>query len=730
MKHVAIVEKQPSNIRWSQYFNFKYTPLYLTEEKNNKKLLKKEVTLDIDNIKEKFDYIITIGAEPTKWFTGKQEVVNTQGTLIKDKFLPLINPNMLTFKPTLTAYFNQAVERISNIVTNNILDVKGDYRLLTTKEELLSYINSITEDTITVDTETSALYARKGYVLGISISNKENQGVYFSTDIIDIEIERRLQELFNYTTVVMHNAKFDIHMLNYWFNFKFPKIEDTMLMHSILDENSSHGLKDLTNRFLPHMANYEAELDSFKADYCKAHGMRQGDFTYDLIPLDIIWKYAAKDTSATIQLYNLFKPKLDKNKNLTKAYNMLLDFSDVLCNIEERGVPILTDKLSSADKELEDGINEKLEELYSYPEIKELEAESGAKFNINSYPQLRKLFFDKLGLPTFHKTATGAYSVDSSVMDELEKLHPIVGSISELRKLKKIKSTYIDKIRTNLDRDNRIRTNFNLHSTTSGRLSSSGTINLQQLPREGLGKKIVKGLIGKKGYKVVAMDLTTAEMWVAAVLSKDNNLLKVFENENDDFHSFVAKSMFKLDCEVKDVKRIYSQQRQAAKAISFGILYGAGPNKVAEQADCSLQEAKEFIALYNRKFPKLHKWVEETREFIINNGFTYQVTGRKRRAISFGSKEINNEIRSIFNSVIQGPASDINMLALTNLGAEDYDTFMVVHDSIITIVKDEEVNSYIHKVTEAVEEVSMKLFNTNVPVQLDFEIGDTYADCN
>src|SRR6056300_1998481 len=265
--------------------------------------------------------------------------------------------------------------------------------------------------------------------------------------------------------------------------------------------------------------------------------------------------------------------------------------------------------------------------LYEYPEVKNFERLQGKNFNPNSTAQLRTLLYDYIGLtPTGKKTGTGADSTDAEVLAQLAEEHEVPKLILDIRQKSKIKNTYLDKIIPQLDRDSRLRTNFNLHGTTSGRLSSSGKLNMQQLPRD---NPTVKGCIkAAPGHKIVAMDLTTAEVYVAAVLAKDEALMEVFKSGGN-FHSTIAKKVFKLPCDVEKVAELYPDRRQAAKAVTFGIMYGAGAAKISEQVTkdsgkfFSKQEAQEVITDYFKEFHKLRKWIDDNQKFIEQNGFIY-----------------------------------------------------------------------------------------------------------
>jgi DNA polymerase I-like protein with 3'-5' exonuclease and polymerase domains len=308
----------------------------------------------------------------------------------------------------------------------------------------------------------------------------------------------------------------------------------------------------------------------FKKSYCAEHGIKAEDFTYDFIPFDIISEYAAIDTAVTYELFIKFWPVIQKNPKILWVYNELLIKGTLfLMDMEEVGIPIDKERMQQADEFLDKWILDAKQDIYTFPEVHLFERDSGGIFNPNSVQQLRKVLFDYVGLEhTGKKTATGAISTDAEVLEELSELHGLPKAILNVRRLGKMKNTYISKILPELDKDDRIRTNFNLIFTTSGRLSSSGKFNAQQIPRD---DPIIKACIkAPAGYKIVSQDLATAEMYYAAVLSGDKNLQQVFISGGD-FHSTIAKMVFDLVCEVSDVKKLFGSMRQSAKAISFGI---------------------------------------------------------------------------------------------------------------------------------------------------------------
>lgn len=573
---IALIDKCPGRVDYKKHFNFEFDHYHLCSE-NKPKILKADVDLEL-HLLEVYDLIILVGSEAAKHIAKLTSVTGYAGILIDGKYICIINPAMLIFKPEGKPDFERSVAKIHQYVSGELKDsrVEGDYKGIDTKKELEEYLvklegflATIPRKIIALDTETSALSPRDGYVLGLSISYLPDNGVYISSDILEEGHIARLQKIFLECEVVFHNKKFDAKMLAYHFGFKFNKTHDTMCMHYVLDENAMHGLKDLAIKYT-NFGDYDKELAEFKDSYCATHSILKEEFSYDLIPFDIISKYAAIDTACTLTLFYKFEPLISNNPKLLWVYeNLLMPGTDFLTYVEEVGIPIDKDRMLAAGTYLDDRLLDDKAKLYSYPELKQLEEDQGKIFNPASVPQLRKLLFDYLKLtPTGKLTATGAISTDAEVLEELADEHPLPAALLGVRQLSKLRNTYITKILAGLDKDNRIRTGFNLIFTTSGRLSSSGKFNAQQMPRE---DPIVKGcIVAREGYKIISQDLATAEMYYAAILSKDKNLMKVFQ-QKEDFHSSVAKMVFNLDCEIKDVKRLYPLDRQAAKAVSFGI---------------------------------------------------------------------------------------------------------------------------------------------------------------
>lgn len=744
MANVAIIEAKPSRNNYKNLFpGIEFDQFSLTSDASLKKVLKKDVDISVST--EDYEWVILVGSEPLKYYTKLSSITEYSGKVVEKKFLPVINPAMLKFKPEVEKTWTESRDNIIKYVTGKLQQTQIDgtkFIGIQDSEEALAYVQAAIAapyDYIGLDTETTGLYPRNGYVLGISLSYEPDTGAYINTDCIDERVEQAFQQLFDAKRVVFHNSKFDVAMLEYHFNFKFPRFEDTMLQHYVLDETpGTHGLKSLALKYTKY-GDYEKELETWMDEYRKENKILKDEFKWEWIPFDIMRRYAAIDACVTFLLHDYFSKFISKNPKLNYVYKeILIPGTRFLLNIQDNGVPFSKDRLEEVQERLSNEIREAVDSLKSNKDIVRFETIKEKDFNPNSVIQLRELLFDYIGLaPTGIKTGQGADSTNAEVLEQLAQEHEVPKLILNVRKKSKIKNTYIDKILPQLDKDSRLRTNFNLAFTTSGRLSSSGKMNMQQIPRD---DPSVKGCIkATPGYKIVTMDLKTAEMYVAAALSGDKNLQAVFTSGGD-FHSTIAQKVFRLPCAVEEVKQQFPAERQQSKAVSFGILYGAGQNKISAQVtkdggSLTVKEAGVVINDYFRAFPKLKVWLDTNDAFIRNNYFVYSAFGRKRRLPNVKSDNegiVGHEIRSGLNFLIQSVASDINLLGAIDAEEEirqknlDARIFALVHDSILAEVREEYIEEYKEILVRNVQK-DRGVFIAGAPIGCDIDVGDDYS---
>ena len=708
---------------------------------NKEKILKKDIDMDI-SILDDYKLVCPIGAESLKYTAGMTGITKYNGVHIEKKYLPIMHPNLIVFKPQYEDEIIKAFNKIPEILSDEDFGktVDKDYRIIETENDWDNYLPKLrAADTIVVDIETTSLSPRTGHVLGIALSTQPNEGIYVLSDVIEATYnedtdECELHEIFRNTHCVFHNAKFDMGFLMYEYGFEFPSFDDTMLLHYCLEEAvGTHGLKPLALRFTD-LGDYERELDEYKKTFARKNKIKLEDFNYGMLPQDILGPYACKDADATFQLYEKFKPLVENNQRFNRLYNeILVPATKSLMMLENNGGPIDVTALESLDENYAIDIEECQNEIFLNEAVQRFERIYEKTFNPNSTAQLRELFFTILKLKPTKKTATGAWSVDKEVLQELK--HPLAEAVLDLREKNKLRGTYIANILKGIDKDERLRSGFNIQGTTSGRLSSSGVLNYQNIPRD--NKDIKKMFKARPGFTIVQGDLGTAEVYYAAALSGDRFLQKAFIDRLD-FHSYVAKQIFNLPCEIGQVKSSFPDKRQHAKAITFGIMYQAGPAKIAETAEVQTAEARLFINKYFKEARELKRFIDSSNTFIENNAYIYSFFGRKRRlpeAKSTNQGVAKHAIRSGVNFLVQSVASDINLLGLIeltdwikqeNIGNQII-PFTVVHDSIVAEVKEELVDDYIVKVKEFIQK-DRGCSIPDCPIGMDFELGPSWGE--
>ena len=324
MPKVALVETKKSKTRFKHEFDhaFDFDQYQLCSDPTIKKVLKRDCDIQIDT--SMYDWIILVGSEALKYFTKINSVTEYSGKKVEGKFLPVINPSMLAFKPEARKTWDTSKDNIIKYIAGEIEDVditEDIARGIQDTKEANRYLEEAIAydcDYVALDSETTGLYPRDGHMIGISLSYKPDSGVYIDTDCFDERTEELLQKLFDKKIVVFHNAKFDIAFFEYHFNFKFPRFEDTMLLHYIINENERHGLKELAMHFTRY-GDYEKPMYDWIADYCKRTGTLKAQFTWDTIPFDVMKIYAALDAVVTFLLYEKFS-KIKQNSKLKKVY--------------------------------------------------------------------------------------------------------------------------------------------------------------------------------------------------------------------------------------------------------------------------------------------------------------------------------------------------------------------------------------------------------------------------
>lgn len=350
----------------------------------------------------------------------------------------------------------------------------------------------------------------------------------------------------------------------------------------------------------------------------------------------------------------------------------------------------------------------------------------GHEFNINSPKQLGVALFEDLGLPCKKKTKSG-YSTSADVLESLRNEHPVVGMVLNYRTLSKLNSTYCEGLLKVIGEDGRIHSSFNQTETRTGRISSTDP-NLQNIPvRTELGREMRKFFNARDGWMLVDADYSQIELRVLADISKDENMVEAFR-ENQDIHSITASQVFDMPLDY-----VTSQMRSKAKAVNFGIVYGIGAYSLAKDIGVSNKEAKNYIDSYLRHYSGIDRYMKEVVEKAKETGYVETTFGRRRYlpelSASNGMTRAFGE-RVARNAPIQGTAADIIKIAMIKvdkrLTEEKLEARLIlqVHDELIVECPAHETMM----VAMILQEEMEKAVSLSVPLVADSSVGENWYE--
>lgn len=357
---------------------------------------------------------------------------------------------------------------------------------------------------------------------------------------------------------------------------------------------------------------------------------------------------------------------------------------------------------------------------------REMQKLAGESFNPASPSQLAHVLFDALGIPTTGiKHGKTGISTAASELAKLEGAHPIIGKITEFREVAKLLSTYVDALPGLADAQGRVHTTYNQTVTATGRLSSTNP-NLQNIPiRTELGREIRRGFVAEKGFVLLACDYSQIELRIVAALAKDANMLRAFQ-DGKDIHTATAAAI--LSKAEKDVTR---EERRAAKAINFGIVYGQGPQGLAKAAGISFGEAQEFIAHYFTVYSGVYEYLQATKARARDKGYVETLFGRRRTMTDINAP--NRQARAAaermaINMPVQGTAADVMKLAMISVAEKLPDVsprsrmILQVHDELVFEVPEKDVTD----VTKMAVRTMERAADIDVPLAVDAKSGTNW----
>ncbi|MGV7005538.1 DNA polymerase I [Desulfovibrio sp. QI0442] len=410
---------------------------------------------------------------------------------------------------------------------------------------------------------------------------------------------------------------------------------------------------------------------------------------------------------------------------LLELYRTLeLPLTPVLAQMEARGVAIDAAAFQSFLSDVQGEIDRLTQEVFTA---------AGTTFNIRSAQQLGEVLFNTLKLPSPRKTRGGQASTNQETLEKLAGQHPVVESILQFRKLEKMRSTYLDPLPRLVDPRGRIHTTFNQKATATGRLSSSNP-NLQNIPVRGpLGKRMRSCFIAGPDHALVSADYSQVELRVLAHMSQDTALIEAFRN-GEDIHARTAALVYDLPS-----SEVSPDQRRNAKTINFGLIYGMGAQKLAQELKITTNEAKEFIARYFERLTGLKQFYEEVEAIAKRQGYVTTLGGRRRLLPDIHSANGQNYAlarRQAINTVIQGSAADIIKLAMLAVAHDaelkrlDARLLLQVHDELLLEVPTEAAAAAGERVAALMGGVMPGGVALSVPLVVDWGQGRDWGSAH
>ena len=597
--------------------------------------------------------------------------------------------------------------------------VVHDYKLVENEKDLRKLHDYfLTNEILSLDTETTSTSAIDAELVGLSFAVKEFEAFYVP---IPAKREEALRIVNIFKDVyeneqilkIGQNLKYDLEVLrNYDIRLAGP-MWDTMIAHYLIQPELHHNMDYMAEIYLNYQTIHIDELIGPRGKNQKS--MR------DLLPSQV-YEYAAEDADVTLRLKNKLEPELKKFECEDLFYHIEMPLMPVLAEMEMNGVCLDTDSLKETSKTFNDRMNEIEARIYEL---------AGEPFNIASPKQVGEILFDKLKIvEKAKKTKTGQYVTSEEVLQQLSNKHEIVADILEHRGLKKLIGTYIDALPKLINpRTGHIHTSFNQTITATGRLSSSDP-NLQNIPIRGEdGKEIRKAFIPEPGCLFFSADYSQIELRVMAHLSQDPQMIEVFK-EGKDLHAATAANIYK-----KPIEEVTRDERTKSKRANFGIIYGITVFGLAERLDIPREEAKMLIDGYFATFPQVHDYMEKSKEVARQKGYVTTLFGRRRYLPDINSHNATVRgfaERNAINAPIQGTAADIIKVAMIHIHErfkkEGIKSKMIlqVHDELNFSVYPEEKE----RVERIVLEEMQKAFPLKVPLIADSGFGQNWLEAH
>ena len=600
----------------------------------------------------------------------------------------------------------------------------GRYELVTTDAQLDAWLDKLrAAELIAFDTETTSIDSMQAEMVGLSLSVETGEACYVPlahdypgapAQLPRDHVLDKLKPIFEDPSRAKlgQHAKYDINILSHYGIVVQGLKHDSMLESYVWNATATrHDMDSLARKYL----GYE----TVKYEEVAGKGAKQISFSQ--VDVDTACRYAAEDADITLRLHRALWPLLESEPKLRSVYEDIeIPLVPVLAGMEQRGVLIDVPNLRLQSQQLGKRMFDLQQQAWQA---------AGHDFNLDSPKQLQSVLFDELGLAAKLRTPTGQPSTNEEALEAIADEHPLPRLILDYRGLAKLRSTYTDKLAEIVNpRTGRVHTSYHQGAVATGRVSSSDP-NLQNIPvRTEEGRRIRQAFIAPDGWVVMAADYSQIELRIMAHLSGDEGLLRAFQ-EGGDVHRATAAEVFGLPPE-----EVSTNQRRAAKAINFGLMYGMSAFGLARQLGVDRGEASDYMARYFARYPGVHAFMDATREQAHRDGYVETIFGRRlylenlkarNQALRAGAE------RAAVNAPMQGSAADIIKRAMIAVAAwlkprEDAHMLMQVHDELVFEVREDAVDT----VRAAVVERMSGAAQLRVPLLVEAGVGANWDEAH
>ena len=584
--------------------------------------------------------------------------------------------------------------------TENQVGARAEYRVVRSDAELDALVERLqAAELVAFDTETTSLDYMQARIVGLSFSVEPGLAWYVplahegDDAHPQLDREQTLERLRSWLesperAKLGHHLKYDRNVLaNHGITLNGIR-EDTMLESYVLDAGANrHDLDTLAERHLAHrMITYEDVAGK---------GVKQIPFAQ--VSVERATEYAGEDAEACLRLHAVLAPRLAEAEGPQSVYREIeMPLVPVLSDMERTGVKVDAGLLRVQSAELLQRMEEVAEQAY---------CEAAGAFNLGSPKQIQEILYERLGLPVLRRTPKGQPSTAEDVLEQMAAEYPLPRLILEHRGLSKLRSTYTERLPERVDPDTgRVHTSYHQAVAATGRLSSSDP-NLQNIPvRSEEGRRIRQAFIAEDGFVLLAADYSQIELRIMAHLSRDPGLLEAFA-AGEDIHRATAAEVFGA----ATPEAVSGEQRRAAKAINFGLIYGMSAFGLARNLGIDQGSAREYIERYFARYPGVHEYMESARRQARDQGYVETLFGRRLYLPEIGSRNAARRAqaeRVAINAPMQGTAADIIKRAMLKVAARlahgglPARMIMQVHDELVLEVRADEVDALRAAITE------------------------------